>query len=156
MPVDAQSFDRNDSGAPVARFAAARARLDGRHILITGATGLLGQAVADALFPHEPPPGWLARSPNPPPDRGVPVPADLENLTGMEAAVRAHRPDIILHLAAAVGDRLRADTARRANVDAPLLLERLAAELDARLVVASTVLVLGLDDPSRRPGHLTH
>lgn len=127
-------------------LAAARARLSGQRILVTGASGLLGQAVLEALYPHAPPPACLARTPAPASDRGVPLAADLTDLVALDRAVRAYAPQVILHLAAAVGDRIDPDAARRANVDAPLALQRIALETGARLVVASTVLVLGLDD----------
>lgn len=126
--------------------AQARTSLAGRRILITGASGLLGQAVLDALHPLVPPPACLARRPPPAGPRGFPLAADLADAGALERAVRDHAPHVILHLAAAVGDRLDPAAARRVNVDVPLVLERIAAGTGARLIVASTVLVLGLDD----------
>jgi nucleoside-diphosphate-sugar epimerase len=119
--------------------------LAGRRILVTGATGLLGGEVAELLSTHDAPVGWLARAPRPR-EPHVPVPADLTDPPAVERAVRAFAPDVVIHLAAAVGDRLDALVAKRANVDATLALQRVTAERGARLIVASTVLVLGLDD----------
>lgn len=127
-------------------LARARASLAGQRILITGASGLLGQAVREILHPQVPPPGCLARTPPPAGDRGLPIAADLAEPDAVERAVHAYAPHVILHLAAAVGDRLEPGLARRTNVEAPLLLQNIAGAAGARLVVASTVLVLGLDD----------
>jgi nucleoside-diphosphate-sugar epimerase len=129
--------------------------LSGGRILITGATGLIGVELAALLAGHDAPVGWLARNPLPPATTTatttarepppVPVAVDLGDLAAVDRAVRAFSPDVVFHLAAAVGDRVPEAEAQRINVDATRALQR-ALPPAARLVVASTVLVLGLDD----------
>ena len=116
------------------------------RVLVTGAAGLLGGRLAEllasahdviAMRHHAPVPAGLAA-----------VDADLLELSALERAVEAVRPDAVLHSAAlADADRCEAepDLARRCNVEASAEIARLCHARGLRLIALSTDLVLGGD-----------
>jgi len=116
------------------------------RVLVTGAAGLLGGRLAEllasahdviAMRHHAPVPAGLAA-----------VDADLLELSALERAVEAARPDAVLHSAAlADADRCEAepDLARRCNVEASAAIARLCHARGVRLIALSTDLVLGGD-----------
>ena len=127
--------------------------------LVTGSSGQLGGYLLRHLRERgEPAVAWSGTA------RGelfgYPLnPVDLSNPDGVAAAVRAARPDLIVHTAAVarVDDCHRdPERARRVNTRGSELLAELAAEFGARLVFVSTDLVFDgerggyrEDDPSR-------
>lgn len=113
-------------------------------LLVTGAGGLLGGALCEALAPTRE--VWAgAHRAVPPP--GVPAVAmDLERPQTLAAALRASRAVAVLHCAAlADADACERDAARaRAlNVDATAALADACARSGARLALISTDLVFG-------------
>lgn len=100
-----------------------------RHVAVTGATGLLGPYVVQALEAG----GWTVRAW----DRGL----DLEDPGAIDAAVREAAPSVVVHLAAlsAVADCARDPVrARRINSEGSAHVSRAADAVGARLVHVST------------------
>jgi dTDP-4-dehydrorhamnose reductase len=109
--------------------------LSARHfpVLVTGAAGLLGRALARRL---------LAAAPRPDVLRLTDLPElDVTDGRAVAEAVRALAPRTVLHLAAWTdvdGAEARPEAARRVNVEATEHVARAAAEVGALLVYIST------------------
>ncbi|SDH18944.1 NAD-dependent epimerase/dehydratase family protein [Pseudonocardia oroxyli] len=121
-------------------------------VMVTGATGFVGYAVAASLAVGGHEVSALTRSERTLPPGVKPVSADLLDARSVAQAFRAERPGVVCHLAALARVRdSRVDPLGywRTNVDGTLaLLEALAArESPGRLVAASTCALYGEDVP---------
>ena len=115
-----------------------------RKCLITGASGFLGRAVAARLAEGFDVVGLANRSVGP----GL-VQVDLRDAAALRAVVQAHRPDVVVHLAAFKDPDYcedHPDEARRLNVD-PMRTLRDVLPAESRLVMASTDYVFDGKNP---------
>ncbi|KAJ8611574.1 hypothetical protein MRB53_037877 [Persea americana] len=75
------------------------------RVLLTGAAGFVGTAIAQAL--HEQHPEWTLiltdiRHPSNPPIQATFIPADITSLSACNSLIRSARPDIVIHTAGVV------------------------------------------------------
>ncbi|WP_308915995.1 D-erythronate dehydrogenase [Jannaschia sp. LMIT008] len=134
------------------------------HILITGAGGMIGRKLTDALVAKGALGGTditaltLVDLTAPPVPVGVPAAALAADLSAPEAAqaLVESRPDVIFHLAAIVSGEAEADLAKGYAVNlhgTTALLEAIAAQRDyrPRFVFTSSIAVFGSPLPDRIP-----
>jgi len=135
------------------------------HILILGAAGMVGRKLTDRLLAD----GRLGRrditrmtlqdvvEPTRPPQASIALATVTSDLAepGQAAALVAHRPDVIFHLAAIVSGEAEADFDKgyRINLDGTKhLIDAIRAEGDAyhpRLVFTSSIAVFGAPFPDK-------
>lgn len=129
-----------------------------RSILLTGAFGFLGRRVLRRAAEVGSDDAWIAACPRELPTRG-PVPSrfsvvtvDLDDFAGIEALVLKAKPDVVLHLAAALTpadtpqnrERLfRVNVAGTANLVHVVSRRRWLGQAPAHVVFLSTGLVYG-------------
>lgn len=112
------------------------------HILLTGASGLVGGTFAQlaAAAGHRVT-GTVGRWPDPLPGVARQITLDLQDEAAVAALVQQERPDLVVN-AAAVSEPAQCEAepekARRLNVVLPGVLARTAAEAGARLIHLST------------------
>lgn len=118
----------------------------GARILVTGASGLLGRALVRHLPSAKYRVGALCRRP-PGAEVHEWLRIDLAGAETLAKTVDTFKPDLIFHLGAAVGDQLEEESTHRINVEASRVLKNhVAAHPGSRMIAASSVLVMGLQD----------
>ena len=109
-------------------------------VLVTGASGFLGTAVCRALRAREHVVTALVRRPGSAPDGVDEVKGDLADGEGLRTAVRAARPEAVVHLAAEIASQRSEAKIREVNVHGTARLLEACGEADSpRFLFASTV-----------------
>ena len=125
------------------------------RILVTGASGFVGQAVCRELTGRGHDVLALVRRPGSAPSGTTEVPGDLSAPAHLEVSLREQSPSCVVHLAAETAAQRDADRIRECNVDGTRhVLDAAVAAKVKRFVFASTVVtgeaggrVLREDDP---------
>jgi len=109
-------------------------------VLVTGASGFLGTAVCGALRAREHAVTALVRRPGSAPDGVDEVKGDLADGEGLRTALRAARPEAVVHLAAEIASQRSEAKIREVNVHGTARLLEACGEADSpRFLFASTV-----------------
>ena len=119
----------------------------GGHTLVTGASGLIGRALASALAPSRPVLAMSRRDP------GLAVPTVRGDFTDFEDLRRLDAYDIsaVVHLGAVTGGCSERD-GLRVNVEGTRALMRYLVDRGCRrFVLASSIAAVGIADPAFRP-----
>lgn len=125
--------------------------LEGRRVLVTGATGFLGRHLIPAIVAAGGQPILMVRPGAPVPAKHDVVHADLEDGTALRRELQRSAPDVVFHLAAATDPSRRRDLSRRmlaANFLATVALAEAAADCGAhRFVFTGTCEEYGHQTP---------
>ena len=126
-------------------------------VLVTGASGFLGNVVCAELGARDHEVAALVRRPGSEPAGSTSIRADLGDAETLRRAVAEARPDCVVHLAAEIASQRDAERVREVNVEGTRrLLEACGAGDGPRFVFASTVVTgdahgAELDESSELP-----